>query len=154
MTSLARFAVLGFVVAGFGIATAEAGFADGIDPNSLVRYGEDHGVSYEDWVSTDPVSTAVVKKIEAGRVSYVTITTTSTGTYSTDGIASPNVQYPGVNEDLGTGNWFYFSSWNNGRWNRFSTYNGNSYVSVSTYKRHNGSTRTSTCISTASYWYC
>ena len=154
MTSLARFAVLGFVVAGIGIATAEAGFADGIDPNSLVRYGEDHGVSYEDWVSTDPVSSATIKKIEGGKVTYVTITQTATGTYSTDGMESAHIQYPGVTKPDNSRNRFSFSSWSNGHWSRISTYNGNSYVSVSTYKTHRGQTRTSTCISTASFWYC
>ena len=140
-------------LAAFALAVVPAQ-ADGIDPSKLVRFSDLEGVTHEDWVSTDPVSTAIVKKIEAGRVSYVTITTTATGTYSTDGIESPNVQYPGVYDDLNTRKWFSFSSWSNGSWNRFSTYNGNSYVSVSTYKRHNGTTRTSTCISTASFWYC
>jgi len=139
--------------AAFALAIVPAQ-ADGIDTSKLVRFSDLEGVTHEDWVSTDPVSTAIVKKIEAGRVSYVNITTTATGTYSTDGIESPNVQYPGVYEDLNTQNYFSFSSWSNGSWNRFRAYNGNSYVSISTYKRHNGTTRTSTCISTASFWYC
>jgi hypothetical protein len=138
----------------FALALASPASADGIDPDSLVRFGQEHGVSYEDWVSTDPVSSAVVKKIEGGKVSYVTITTTSTGTYSTDGFDSPHVQYPGVSDTDSSRTSFSFSSWNNGRWNRFSTYNGNSYVSVSTYKTHRDETRTSTCVSTASFWYC
>lgn len=128
--------------------------ADGFDPRNLLILDEDNGVTYEDWVSTDPLETHTVKKVEAGRVSYVTITRTSTGTYSTDGFGSPNVQYPGVIEPANPRNEFSFSSWSNGRWNSFRTSNGNSYVSVSTYKTHRGQTRTSTCISTASFWYC
>lgn len=140
-------------LAAFALAVVPAQ-ADGIDPSNLVRFSDLDGVTHEDWVSTDPISTAIVKKIEGGRVSYVSVTTTATGTYSTDGIASPNVQYPGVYENLGAQNGLSFSSWNNGRWNNLRTYTGNSYVSVSTYKTHNGTTRTSTCISTASFWYC
>jgi hypothetical protein len=128
--------------------------ADGINPDNLVRFGDAQGVRYEDWVSTDPLETHTVKKIEAGKVSYVTITRTATGTYSTDGISSPNVQYPGVIEPSNPRNQFSFSSWNNGQWTRLDTYSGNSYVSISTDRTRRGETRTSTCISTASYWYC
>jgi hypothetical protein len=127
-------------------------FADGFDPSNLVRFGDDPSVSYEDWVSTEALSTHQIKKIEGGRVSYVTITNTSTGTYSSDGIASPNVQYPGVTDPSNPRNSFSFSSWNNGRWSRISTYSGNSSVSISTYKSRRG--ETSTCVSTASFRYC
>ena len=128
--------------------------ADGFDPSKLLILDEDNGVRYEDWVSTDPLDTQVIKKIEGGRVSYVTIKRTATGTYSSDGIESPHVQYPGVIEPENPRNRFSFSSWNNGSWTRLKTYSGNSYVSISTYKTHRGETRTSTCISTASIWYC
>jgi hypothetical protein len=74
--------------------------ADGFDPRNLLILDEDNGVTYEDWVSTDPLETHTVKKVEAGRVSYVTITRTSTGTYSTDGFASPNVIYPASSSPL------------------------------------------------------
>ena len=128
--------------------------ADGFDPSNLLILDEDTGVRYEDWVSTDPLDTQVIKKIEGGRVSYVTIKRTATGTYSSDGIESPHVQYPGVIEPDNPRDRFSFSSWNNGQWTRLKTYSGNSYVSISTYKTRRGETRTSTCISTASYWYC
>lgn len=128
--------------------------ADGFDPSKLLILDEDNGVQYEDWVSTDPLDTQVVKKIEAGRVSYVTIKRTATGVYSSDGIESPHVQYPGVIEPDNPRNQFSFSSWNGGQWTRMKTYDGNSYVSISTYKTRRGETRTSSCISTASFWYC
>ncbi|WP_449396596.1 hypothetical protein [Devosia riboflavina] len=128
--------------------------ADGFDPSKLLILDEDNGVRYEDWVSTDPLDTQVIKKIEAGRVSYVTIKRTATGVYSSDGIESPHVQYPGVIEPDNPRDRFSFSSWNNGQWTRLKTYSGNSYVSISTYKTHRGETRTSTCISTASFRYC
>ncbi|KKB76530.1 hypothetical protein VW35_17240 [Devosia soli] len=141
-----------FAVGLIGATTAPT-FADGIDPSGLVRYGEQNGVSYEDWVSTEPVSTVTVKKIEAGKVRYVTITQTATGTYSTDGFESAHVQYPGVTKPSNPRNEFTFSSWSHGSWHRISAYNGNSYVSVSTYKTHRGPARTATCVSTIS-WAC
>lgn len=50
----------------------------------------------EDSVSTTPIRTATVRKIEAGKTSFVTIATTSTGVYSSDGLESPNIRYPGI----------------------------------------------------------
>ena len=35
-----------------------------------------------------------------GLVSEVTITTTPSGTYSTDGLLSPHIQYPGITKKL------------------------------------------------------
>lgn len=152
MTLPAR--VLSALTAGALMLAAAPVRADGFDPGNLVRFGEAPGVTLEDWVSTDPLETHTVKKIEAGRVSYVSITHTSTGTYSSDGLASPNVQYPGVIEANNPRSGFSFSSWNDGQWTRLKTYSGNSYVSVSTYKTHRGETRTSTCVSTASFLHC
>lgn len=47
-------------------------------------------------VSLEPESSATVRKIGYGRTSFVTVSTTSSGTYSTDGLASPYVRYPGI----------------------------------------------------------
>ena len=142
------------LLAGACVLSTNAVQADGFDPSNLVIFNEDSGVTHEDWVSTDPLETHTVKKIEGGRVSYVTITRTSTGTYSSDGIDSVNVQYPGIIVPDNPRNQFSFSSWNNGEWTRLKTYSGNSYVSISTYKTPRGETRTSTCISSARHWYC
>lgn len=136
------------------LAAVRADGYNGVDASKLVIFNEDLGVAHEDWVSTDPLETHAIKKIEGGKVSYVSIIRTATGTYSSDGIASPNVQYPGLIEPTNPRNHFSFSSWNNGQWTRLKTYDGNSYVSISTYKTHRGETRTSTCISTASFRYC
>lgn len=50
----------------------------------------------EPWVSTEVVSRNTVKKIGYGRQSVVSVYTTPTGTYSSDGLRSPYVQYPGI----------------------------------------------------------
>lgn len=51
---------------------------------------------YEPWVSTDVVSQRTVRKIAFGETTFVTIATTPTGTYSSDGLASPHIRYPGI----------------------------------------------------------
>jgi hypothetical protein len=68
-----------------------------IDTDALVRIDDrDYRITYEDWVSTTPLSNARIRKIEYGRTSFVDIATTQTGTYSTDGFASAHVLYPGI----------------------------------------------------------
>ncbi|KKB10726.1 hypothetical protein VE25_16515 [Devosia geojensis] len=68
-----------------------------IDTDALVRIGErDYRITHADWVSTTPISNSRIRKIEYGRSSYVDVAVTETGTYSTDGFASPHVLYPGI----------------------------------------------------------
>jgi hypothetical protein len=50
----------------------------------------------ESWVSTDVQSRQTVRKIGYGRTEFVDIVTTSTGTYSSDGLASTYIRYPGI----------------------------------------------------------
>ena len=112
-------------------------FADempaGFDTDRLVKFdGREFQVDYADWVSTDPLSTATVKKIEAGKVTYVSVTTTATGTYSTDGLTSRHVLYPGIDVTEvtpGRGNWVKF--WTSGGWYSFSSRAGNSFLRIS-----------------------
>lgn len=88
-------------IAAIGPGAVVSVFADeaavGIDTAGLVKFDDrDYDVQYDDWVDTTPTARSRVKKIEFGRVSYVDITTTSTGTYSSDALFSDNVQYPGI----------------------------------------------------------
>ncbi len=109
-----------------------------IDADRLVRFGaQDFFVDYEDWVSTDPLSTASVKKIEGGRVSYVTITTTATGVYSSDGLTSRHIQYPGISVQPAGEPSNQFAYWSNGGWSRFEVTVGDSfrYISSATVTR-------------------
>jgi hypothetical protein len=132
---------------------ASAVHADGIDVDNLVRFSAGADEQIESWVSTTPLQSWTVKKIEAGRVSHVKIVRTSTGTYSSDGLASPHIQYPGITIPKPL-NEFSFSSWNDGRWTKVRAYSGNSYVSVSTVRTQRGGVRTHTCVSSASFIYC
>lgn len=68
-----------------------------IDPDTLVRFEDsDYRLAYDPSVSTEPTARAQVRKIAFGRVSTVDITTTSTGTYSSEALFSPHVLYPGI----------------------------------------------------------
>ena len=137
------------------MAFASPSLGDGIDADGLVKFGErEYIVDYADWISTDPISTTRIKKIEAGTVSEVAITRTSTGTYSTDVLTSRHVQYPGITVRPAEPRSVSFAQWSNGRWTRLRVKGGNSFVSVSTFKNRDGTTRTTSCFASASFWYC
>lgn len=115
----------GVVIQAFGDEMA----VNGIDPSRLVKYEErDYLVDYDDWVATDPLSTSRVKKVEAGKVSYISITTTATGTYSTDAMFSNHVQYPGISVEAAEPARNFFRYWTNGRWSAFSTGTAGSFT--------------------------
>ncbi|HHG89221.1 MAG TPA: hypothetical protein ENJ90_01905 [Devosia sp.] len=71
--------------------------AIGGDLSNLLRVGErSYSVSFDPGVSSEVLSSALVQKIAFGKESWVSIATTTSGTYSTDALASNNVLYPGV----------------------------------------------------------
>ena len=55
--------------------------------------------STEPSVSQDVQSSQVIRKIEAGKTSFVEVVTTSSGVYSSDALDSPHVRYPGIHRD-------------------------------------------------------
>jgi hypothetical protein len=96
-------------------------FPDAVDAKMFRKYN----ITFDDSISTDVKRTQVVKKIGYGRTSTVTIVTTPSGTYSTDGLLSPHVLYPGIEKKLkgwgGRGFYYYSSrSYGGGRWTSFS----------------------------------
>lgn len=104
-------------------ATIEGLFPDVIDPKIFKRYN----FTFDESVSGDVERSRVVRKIAGGRTSEVTITTTPSGTYSTDGLLSPHIQYPGIDKTLkgggaGRNAWFYSSGMSAyGHWTSYST---------------------------------
>ena len=107
----------------------------GIDPSQLVRYeNRIYSVEYDESVSTDALSTSRVKKVEAGKVSYVTITRTSTGTYSSDALFSNHVQYPGISVEVLTPPINHFAYWSNGYWANVITGSANSFIGTSAWR--------------------
>lgn len=128
-------AICAYALAATGPGYVLNAFADemptGFDTGKLVKFGDrEYEVSYADWVSTDPLSTAIVKKIEAGKVSYVSITTTATGTYSTDGLTSRHVLYPGIDVNQVNPHGNQFAYWSSGQWQGFAVQSGNSFISI------------------------
>jgi len=80
-----------------GAALADGMLAPSYDPSKLVIFNDTlFSVRTEPSVSTEALSTAVIRKIEFGRTTFVTVTTTANGTYSTDGLYSPHFRYPGI----------------------------------------------------------
>lgn len=75
----------------------EAASGNLIDLSKLVFYkGDAYSVSYGPGVSTQAIETSVVRKIGYGKTTVVNVTTTSSGTYSSDGMLSPHILYPGI----------------------------------------------------------
>lgn len=130
-----------------------------IDPSRLVRYENvAYLVDYDASVSADPVSTSRVKKIEAGKVSYVDITTTASGVYSSDAMFSGHVQYPGITVERAPyphntgGN--RFSSWGSSGWTSFSTTPGHSYFYLMSAGTTISKVNDVLCVATRSYRVC
>jgi hypothetical protein len=122
------------VVAIVGPALADELFAPApaVDVSKLVRI-EDRNfqVDYADWVSTRPIATSRVRKVEAGRVTEVIITSTDTGTYSSDAMFSRHVRYPGISvEEVAFVPNPELSSWANGTWEPLATRNARSIQSL------------------------
>jgi hypothetical protein len=78
------------------VATIDKLFPEPVDPRMFRKYS----IIFDDSISTDVQRTQTVRKIGHGRMSEVTIVTTPSGTYSTDGILSPHVRYPGIDKSL------------------------------------------------------
>jgi hypothetical protein len=102
--------VLGIVV-GATTATALSFFSPGVnakalvaellphtfDTTKLVKFDDKvYAMTLDNDVSTKPLAVTTVRKIGMGETSFVDITTTSTGTYSSEALFSPHVRYPGI----------------------------------------------------------
>jgi hypothetical protein len=88
------------------LASAETLFPPPFDPSQLKKFA----ITFGDSVSTEPQSTQTVSKIGFGHKSVVSIVTTTSGTYSSDGIASPHVLYPGIDVALKHPNRSYWTA--------------------------------------------
>lgn len=77
-------------------ATIDGLFPNLIDPKIFRRYD----ITFDESVSDEVKSTSTIRKISGGHASEVMVTTTPSGTYSTDGLLSPFVRYPGIDKRL------------------------------------------------------
>jgi hypothetical protein len=127
----------------------------GFDTSRLVKFDDKHyAITYDASVSTDVLSATTIKKIEAGRVSYVSIGTTSTGTYSSDALTSKHIQYPGIAVREVWRDGSALSVWRRGYWVGINSLNAKSIVSVRNGALRVRSDRTRTCISSATLRVC
>jgi hypothetical protein len=87
----------------------------------------------EPWVSTDVVKEQTVRKIGYGKTTFVRIITTTTGTYSTDGLRSPHVRYPGIHPNPEFEDWEReggVAIWSDGNWILLNRGNARSFVNL------------------------
>ena len=91
-----------------------------IDFDNLIRInGGDYEVSYSENFSDKVQSLTTVRKIGFGKLEEVSIVTTPSGTYSTDGLASSHVRYPDIATNPAPANgpglsgavWHYGQGW-------------------------------------------
>ena len=69
-----------------------------VDVADLVK----RDVAIEPQIATEVLRSTRIKKIGFGRVEYVDIVETASGTYSTDAVESAHVRYPGIHSRGGT----------------------------------------------------
>ena len=113
------------------LSTKDELFPPRLDANNLVKFD----FSIEPGVSTDVVSTRTIRKIGYGRTEFVEIRTTSTGTYSTDGLASPHIRYPGIHKELKPASRGHLAFWSGGKgWVLFKEVDAGSFVSITPFK--------------------
>lgn len=110
----------------------------------------------EPWVSMEATSETVVRKIEFGRVTDVVVMTTNTGTYSSDGLASPHIRYPGIHRGAASGPTIDSVSYWDGGWVRAKlALNASSFVTIVPF--YEGSaliTEDGACIETSHGIFC
>jgi hypothetical protein len=88
---------------------------EAINPKIFRKYD----IVLGDGVSTDVQRSQTVRKIGYGYSRNVTIVTTPSGTYSSDGLLSPNVRYPGIEVTAKRG-WRYWPEQHAGHWVSYS----------------------------------
>lgn len=105
-----RLSIAGLLAAVIALPPVHAALADGLlmppafDASKLVIFDDSlFTVRTDPSVSMDATRTEYVRKIEFGRTSTVKVTTTASGTYSTDGLYSPHIRYPGIHVERLTG---------------------------------------------------
>jgi len=107
------------------LSTANELFPPPFDPSSLQKW------TYEltPAVSTQVLKQSTVRKIGYGTTEFVHVIETPTGTYSTDGLQSPNVEYPGVIKKRVRGH-FGMAYWSNGHWVMREFMSAGSFVTI------------------------
>lgn len=113
------------------LSTMDELFPPPIDTRNLVKFD----ITIEPSVSTDIVNSRTVRKIGFGRTEFVSIVTTPTGTYSTDGLASPHMRYPGIHKEMERAPIGGLALWTGASgWAVFEEVDARSFVSIAPFK--------------------
>lgn len=127
----------------------------GFDTSRLVKFDDKFfAIDYDASVSTDVLSSTTIKKIEGGRVSYVSVGTTSTGTYSSDALTSKHIKYPGITVSEVTRHGDPISTWRRGHWVGLKSTDAQSILSVRDGPLRVQTDGTRTCIASATLKLC
>lgn len=98
-----------------------------IDGSQFLKRDAD-GIT-EPWVQSEVLEEVTVRKIGYGRTEFVRIVTTATGTYSSDGLASPHIRYPGIHPSRGyVAAEPFLALWDGGRWVAIGTAGADSFA--------------------------
>jgi len=120
------------------------------DPDMLMRWN----YYVQPGVSVEPIRETVVRKIGYGRTTFVNVMETTSGVYSTDGLASPHIQYPGIVKEmkpsLKAGLWF----WSGRQWVASAPDGAGSFVSIIPFDGSQGTTGDGNCVAVEDSLYC
>ena len=120
------------------------------DPDLLMRWN----YYVQPGVSVEPIRETVVRKIGYGRTTFVNVMETASGVYSTDGLASPHIQYPGIVKEMKpspkAGLWF----WSGGQWVASTSVGADSFVSIIPFDGSQAPTGDGNCIAVEDSFYC
>lgn len=107
------------------LSSASEIFPPPFDPDSLLKWNYE----LEPGVSTEVLRQSTVKKIGYGVTEFVHVLQTPSGTYSTDALTSPHVQYPGVIKQRSSDSQG-LAYWSNGRWVLHKAVTAGSFVTI------------------------
>ena len=128
LQTLAPQAIADEIVVPSPTTTVQSLFKKPLDGGRFVKVPE---TVVEPWVQMEATSEVTVRKIAYGRTSFVSVMTTQTGTYSSDGLASPHVLYPGIHMGRGDdGSATVLAMLEDGGWLRISRGGAGSIVTV------------------------
>lgn len=107
------------------LSSASEIFPPPFDFSGLAKYTYDVAPT----VSTETLKESTIKKIGYGNTEFVRVLQTPSGTYSSDALDSPNIEYPGIIKKRSGGS-IGLAYWSNGRWVMQKTMSAGSFVTI------------------------
>lgn len=102
------------------------------DPSTLFKAG-DYAYEVDDSISTTPIRQSVVRKIGYGHSEMVQVVETASGIYSSDGLESPYVLYPGIRKQRSGGE-IGLALWADGQWVVQNALTAGSFVTITRFE--------------------